>query len=271
MIKLNNAIVPKQYFPDGSQLFNAETFKDCDFSWGEVVGFRTIITWNYENDEEMATLYFLTRHLQEHGAQNIILVLDYIPNARMDRVKSNTDIFTLKYFAEFINSLNFSEVNVLDPHSNVSTALIDRVRVRSPRDFIKTAIEKCKPDVLFYPDEGAMKRYADLVKCDCGRAFGIKTRDWATGQIKGLEVHGDDVAGKNVLIIDDICSRGGTFYHSALKLKELGANNIYLFITHCENTIFEGELLKDNGLITKIYTTDSIFNKSHEKIEVFKI
>ena len=70
-------------------------------------------------------------------------------------------------------------------------------------------------------------------------------------------------------IIDDICSRGGTFYHSAKKLKEHGANDIYLYVSHCENTILEGDLLKGD-LIKRVYTTDSIFIKSHEKIEVLK-
>ena len=70
-----------------------------------------------------------------------------------------------------------------------------------------------------------------------------------------------------MLIIDDICSKGGTFYHSAKKLKELGAKNIYLYISHCENTILQGDLLT-SGLIERVFTTDSIFTKSHEKIEV---
>ena len=78
------------------------------------------------------------------------------------------------------------------------------------------------------------------------------------------------VNGKDVLIIDDICSRGGTFYHSAKALKEAGAKNIYLYVTHCENTILEGELLT-SGLIEKVYTTNSIFTKEHEMIEVFEL
>ena len=39
--------------------------------------------------------------------------------------------------------------------------------------------------------------------------------------------------------------------------------------THCENTIYEGELLKNNGLIEKIYTTDTILtNLESPKIEL---
>jgi ribose-phosphate pyrophosphokinase len=60
---------------------------------------------------------------------------------------------------------------------------------------------------------------------------------------------------------------GGTFYHSAKKLKELGAAKIYLYISHCESSILKGEVLT-SGLIEKVYTTDSIFTQKHEKIEV---
>jgi ribose-phosphate pyrophosphokinase len=74
------------------------------------------------------------------------------------------------------------------------------------------------------------------------------------------------IAGRNVLIVDDICSKGGTFYHSAKRLKEAGAANIYLYITHCEQTIFEGELLKDDSLIKHIFTTNTIFLTEHNKI-----
>ena len=74
---------------------------------------------------------------------------------------------------------------------------------------------------------------------------------------------------QKILIVDDISSRGGTFYHSAKKLKELGAKEIYLYVSHCENTILEGEVLS-SGLIDRVFTTNSIFTKEHEKVEVFE-
>ena len=49
----------------------------------------------------------------------------------------------------------------------------------------------------------------------------------------------------------------------------MGAGDIYLYITHCENTILNGDIL-DSGLIEKVYTTESIFTKEHEKIYVIK-
>ena len=123
---------------------------------------------------------------------------------------------------------------------------------------------------MFYPDEGAGKRYSGMIPLPY--SFGIKKRDWATGQIKGLDAAGDtdSIKDKNILLVDDICSKGGTFYFSAKKLKELGAKNIYLYVTHCENTIFEGEILKGE-LFSRVFTTDSILTKTDEMIHIFKL
>lgn len=54
------------------------------------------------------------------------------------------------------------------------------------------------------------------------------------------------------------------------KLKELGAEKVFLYVTHCENTILEGEVLS-SGLIEKVYTTDSLLTTTHEKIEVMEL
>lgn len=229
------------------------------------------IKWSYENDAELFTLICIRRFYQK---LTCILFLPYICHARMDRIKNPDEVFTLKYFCEVINSLNFEQVHVLDAHSNVSLALLDRVVAWEPAAAINEAIyhlsvklagsvdhtariEAKENLIAFYPDEGAMKRYS--TNTPLPYAFGIKKREWETGKILGLDIMNKElVAGKNVLIIDDICSRGGTFYHSAKALKEAGANRIFLYITHAEKTMIEGEMYNGN-LIEKIYTTDSIF------------
>lgn len=234
------------------------------------------IEWKYENDAELFTLICARRHYAECDMR---LILPYIPHARMDRVKDETDVFTLKYFCEIINSLNFAEVWVLDPHSNVSLALLDRVSQIPVMHTIHECLnrlvyeighdcdhetrEKVYQDlVLFFPDEGSMKRYSSEVDF-LPYAFGIKKRDWKTGQIQGLQLmNGELVKDKNVLIIDDICSRGGTFYHAAKALKEAGAANIYLYVTHAENTMVKGDMYNDPDLIKKIYTVETIFDSN---------
>lgn len=265
MIELNEKKIEIGKFPDGTILMKEYVAKD--FSGNQTAD----ITWKFENNEELVALIYLTRHLQSHGIENIHLYMPYIPNARQDRVKSDEDVFTLKYFAEIINSLHFTSVRVLDPHSSVSEALIDRIVIDSPKKNIVKVLEKIETKdrklLMFYPDEGAMKRYSGMI--DRPYTFGMKKRDWETGKIEGLEVCGmtEQVAGSDILIVDDISSRGGTFFFSAKALKEIGAKDIYLYVSHCENTILEGEVLS-SGFVKKVFTTDSIYTGCNEKIEV---
>lgn len=276
MITLNNQPIQIQHFPDGTQKLN------CDMN---LIHFNTFpalaeITWYYENEAEAMTLYYLNAHLREAGVEVVILNMPYIPNARFDRVKDKDEIFTLKYFARFINSMGFNSVTVYDPHSYVSEALIDHLIIRTPEDMIRKVLteyiskkESGNTPVLFFPDEGAIKRYSHMAsKFHTEFAFGMKNRDWKTGVIKNLTLTGDTEAIKNrpVLIIDDICSKGGTFYHSAKALLEAGASKVYLYITHCENTILDGEMIQSD-MIDHVYTTNSIFTKEHPKITVLSI
>lgn len=265
MIKLNGTPVEIGSFPDGTMLIKQAVPQEN----------KITISWFYESDRETLAIVYLANHLRSHGCDNIHLYMPYIPNARQDRVKTEEDVFTLKYFAGIINSLNFRTVTVLDPHSTVSEALIERIVIEKPVKLIENAIaaiteEEGEAPSMFYPDEGAGKRYSGMIALPY--AFGIKKRDWKTGKILGLDVAGDvdNIAGKNILIVDDICSKGGTFYFSAQKLKELGAKNIYLHISHCENSILDGEVLK-SGLVKKVFTTDSILTKEHPMIQAVNL
>jgi len=258
MFKINNVPLLIERYPDKTPRLNI-TVDSCPVT----------IEWYYEKDEEIL-LFFIVRHLRERFAvKNLTLYMPYIPHARMDRVKNQPEVFTLKYFCEFINSLHFDKIIVRDAHSNVSPALINNVSSEPIDGNIRKLINNLldpKRDIVFYPDEGSCKRYSEMISFPC--AFGIKKRDWNTGKILKLEVHGElPISPFNVLIIDDISSYGGTFLHSAKNLKELGADKVYLYITHCENSILKGDLI-NSGLLEKIYTTKSIYTGDHPLIEV---
>ena len=254
MITVNGIKVTQGNFPDKTLLmkFDPELIPD-DKNDIE-------IWWFYENDAELFTLVCLKRHLDQYFFPDTFrLFMPYIPHARQDRTKTQEDVFTLKYFCEIINSLNFSVVWVRDAHSNVSLALLNNVREMPITSYVRDAIQRSEAEALFFPDEGAMKRYSDLFK-NMPYAFGMKKRDWKTGQILGLDlINPENIAGKKVLIVDDICSRGGTFYHSAKALKAAGAKSVSLYVTHCEETITLGEMAASDNLVDHVYTTHSIF------------
>ena len=255
MIRVGEISIPwgQSMFPDHSLLIKLDPDK--------IIALKDTITikWLYEGDSELFTLICVKRHIDYHcHGVDVVLDMPYIPHARMDRVKAKEDVFTLKYFAEIINSLNFKRVFVRDAHSNVSLALINNVYDWGVRGYIEMAVEKSGAEVLFFPDEGAMKRYSE--QSPMPYAFGMKKRDWETGKILGLDIiNAENIVGKDVLIVDDICSRGGTFYHSAKALKAAGAKSVSLYVTHCEETITLGELAASDGLVDHVYTTESIF------------
>lgn len=254
MIKVGNVEIKQGQFPDGTLLMKFDPNGDEFDTRGNI-----LVEWYYENDAELFSLICVKRHLDRvYSYSDVVLEMPYIPHARMDRVKSDEDVFTLKYFCEVINSLNFKVVHVRDAHSNVSLALLNNVEEMPITNYVLDAIFEAQADVLFFPDEGAMKRYSGGF--DIPYAFGMKKRDWKTGQIQGLDIiNAEAVKDKNVLIVDDICSRGGTFYHSAKALKAAGAKSVSLYVTHCEKTIILGEMASTDGLVDHVYTTKSIF------------
>lgn len=256
-------------FPDGTKLIKYNpTFGDGAYR----------ITWLYDNDGELFQLVALTQHLKAKGIE-VHLKMPYVPNARMDRVKNKDEVFTLKYFSNVINWLGFKSVTICNPHSTVSEALFDRVHVdfdcvvEDVKHILETSLDKI--DVLYFPDEGACKRYSDLLApLGLPVAFGIKKRDWKTGKILGIDIAGyDDIKGKNILMIDDICAYGGTFYYSACALKDKGANDISCYVTHLENSVMDlqkGKLIQGD-LIKTIYATNSIFRgEANHKIKIIR-
>lgn len=194
MILVNDKQVEFTKFPDGTTSFRYNPFGSMTRIFN--------ITWKYDGDEECILLWYLVNHIRDHDRDvRLRLLLPYIPNARMDRVKNADEVFTLKWFAQFINMLDFDDVLV--------DGKIERLELTSP----------------------------------------------------------EKVTDRNVLIVDDICSRGGTFTFTAKALKEAGANEVYLYVTHCENTIHSGTVLTD-GLISRVFTTDSIYRGNSEMISL---
>lgn len=180
----------------------------------------------------------------EYCRQNIpcTLLMPYIPYARQDRICNKGEAFSLKVFANILNSCNFSRVIVDHPHSNVSTALIDNiVMIKKPFISYDTIIQCLKDrNVTFVaPDQGAVKM-VQKIAFDFAKnrsdyktinvVVGDKQRDLKTGEIINHTIN-SDVNGKYCVILDDIVDGGRTFVSLAKILKEKGAKTIDLITT----------------------------------------
>lgn len=275
MILVNDKPVTPIVFPNGEIRFDVKDLLPTPTT-------RIKVTLRFENNSELMELFFLKKHLdagQIHPTP-VDLIMPYIPYSRMDRTEG-IEVFTLKYFADFINGLNFRYVQVLEPHSNVSLALFDRLLVSSLSDLgmVSGALTEIHAETgemptLIYPDAGAMKRYAGE---HAGHHKGVflyaeKTRNFRTGKITSLTLIGKKIPeAKVALIVDDLSSYGGTFLATAEALKEAGFEKVYLLIAHAENVIRDGSLLEADSPIDHVFTTDSIFNGSHPKMTVNRI
>ncbi len=187
---------------------------------------------------DMFKLMLVKDVLDDLGCTDVYLSLPYIPNARADRRFTAGSAHPLKVFCNTLNQLNFKRVYVSDPHSDVATSLIDRVQVASQTIHFKLLqheLKRLSEDyILCAPDLGATKKIFDTVM-ELGHEDylqAVKIRDVKTGNIVKCDIQCDDLAGKDVVLIDDLSDAGGSFIFLARKLKEKGAGNIILYTTH---------------------------------------
>lgn len=222
-----------------------------------------IITAKIMDSEGLVSLMMLNDALRrEFKNCKFVLSLGYIPYARQDRVCNKGEAFSLKVFTQLINDMYFDEVNVVDPHSDVATALLDNVHnVLTQADMISNYLPLSRQirnlDVtLVSPDVGASKKTQIVAERNGGHSFiqGVKYRNPKTGALSGFDYHGE-VAGLDLLIVDDICDGGGTFLGLAKELFTGGANSVSLFVSH--GIFSKGIESLFAGGIREIYTTNT--------------
>lgn len=169
----------------------------------------------------------------------ITAVIPYFPYARQDRVCNPGEALSVSVVAGMINSLNLNCVEIVDPHSGVTPALIKNVQVRDQAYYMNKVRARLADSVspkdvwLMAPDQGAYKKVLDLVAPNnfAGFMHAIKERDPKTMEIKQVKIQGD-VQGKHILVVDDICDGGRTFLELGAILREQKAASIRLFVTH---------------------------------------
>ncbi len=262
MIYINDVEIEFSAFPNGEILVNTDILNNIDKN---IKSIRVDFKW--QENEDLLNLYFAIKHLRYTNNDKYLpidLYVYYMPYSRMDR-SQNGSCFTLFHVSSLINSilLPLDKVYIVEPHSDVALKLIpNSTRINAITPLMKNIL-KLNPgiDVICYPDKGAKARFQDdsvnlpIVYCE-------KVRDFESGNITGLNlVTTTSVINKNVLILDDLCSAGGTFYYTALELKKAGVKDVFLGVCHMEQNIVNGKLFKEESPINHIYCFDTMINK----------
>jgi ribose-phosphate pyrophosphokinase len=195
-----------------------------------------IIGFMYESNDDLINLALLCDALDGvNSSLPRVLSIGYVPYGRQDRRCNEGEPHSLKVISRFINSMGFSSVLVMDPHSDVIEALINNVRIVGVEKICSNFIIYSDYDYLVSPDGGAYKKVNKVAQMTNVPVIrGDKVRDTETGKISNITVHCDEgqLQGKKVLIVDDICDGGGTFNGLALELLNKGAHTVDLYVTH---------------------------------------
>jgi ribose-phosphate pyrophosphokinase len=253
---------------------NIQKFSDGEFQpvFNESVrgDYVFLVQSTYSPSDNLMELLMMIDAARRASAGYITAVIPYFGFARQDRKDKPRVAIASKLVANLLTVAGANRVMTMDLHAPQIQGFFD-----IPVDHLDSSaifipyIENLKIENLIFaaPDVGSTNRVrevakyfeADMVICD-------KQRKRAN-EIAAMTVIGD-VAGRNVVLIDDICDTAGTLCKSAALLKERGALSVRAFCTHA---VLSGKAYENitNSALEELVVCDTIPLKQEcDKIKV---
>jgi ribose-phosphate pyrophosphokinase len=227
----------------------------------EVLLVNTLSSDRFDPNRYLLEYIFAIKNLTERGTESIVVLMPYLPYSRQDAVFREGESFTSKYILELFRDLGVKTLFSVTFHLHrqqtgdfvPGIALHDVSGIDALRDYLmKRYIREEKP-VFVAPDEEAGKwaqRIADPVN---GEVFIFeKRRNHATGAV---ETCGEIPEGRNVIIVDDMISTGGTIRNAVEICRTFKSRKVVVCAVH---GIFSQPPLRDIDI--DIVTTNTIDN-----------
>lgn len=193
------------------------------------------------------------------SANRITAVIPFYGYARQDRKDQPRVPITAKLVANLLTAAGANRVLTMDLHSQQIQGFFD-IPVdhlyASPVFFNHLSNINKDKLVVCSPDVGGMKMaaaYADMIGAGLGLV--AKKRRSAT-TVEAINVVGE-VAGCDILLVDDITETAGTLTAAAKMLRDCGARSVRAAVSHCILNEIAYERLR-SGVIDELITTDSI-------------
>ena len=209
------------------------------------------------------------QNVKRLGAKIVTCVMPYHIYSRQDRESRLGEPFSSKFLASMLESAGVNNFLTVNSHSygknplkdffNESLAIsLSAIPLLSKA--IRARINENEDIICFSPDEGALKLAKEAAEAIDSPFYGAirKSRDPNTGEIS-QELMGINVSIKNrdVIIIDDLVSSGGTMIGAARILKQQGAKSVSLSYVHGVHSHENFKSLQQEK-IKVILTTDTI-------------
>ncbi|MBP3907153.1 MAG: ribose-phosphate diphosphokinase [Peptostreptococcaceae bacterium] len=254
-------------FSDGEISVNiTETVRGCDV-------FVIQSTNNPVNDNLMELLIMIDA-LKRASAGRITAVMPYYGYARQDRKAKSRDPITAKLVANLITAAGADRVLTMDLHAAQIQGYFD-----IPLDHLQGGKiladyfngKQIEDLVVVSPDLGSVTRsrkFANTLNGDVPIAIIDKRRPKAN-VCEVMNIIGE-VAGKNVILLDDMIDTAGTIVNAANALKEYGAKDVYACCTH---GVLSGPAIEriENSAIDELIVLDTIELPEEKKIDKIQI
>ncbi|HVF69135.1 MAG TPA: ribose-phosphate diphosphokinase [Xanthomonadales bacterium] len=220
------------------------------------------------NDSIMELLLMIDA-AKRSSATEISAIIPYFGYSRQDRKEMPRVPISSSLVAHMIVNSGATQILTIDLHSQQQQGF-----VRIPWDNLYGSYailpmikaKKIKNLVVASPDKGGMVQatgYARLLGAE-GVALVYKERDVAVNDKSDTSAMIGKVRDKNVLLVDDVISTGGTIVNAATFLKEQGAKSVRLAIVH---GVFAGDaaLKIKNPAVDEVFVTDTIEQREEIK------
>jgi ribose-phosphate pyrophosphokinase len=211
------------------------------------------------SNHHLMEMFIMMDALRRASASRITAVIPFYGYARQDRKDQPRVPITAKLVANLLVAAGANRVLTMDLHAQQIQGFFD-----IPVDHLYAAPviyqhlhhRKLQNLVVVSPDVGGLKMaYAYAQQLDAELAIVAKRRKSPT-ETEATAVIGD-IAGKNVLIVDDLTETAGTLTSAATLLKERGAEKIMACVSHALLNDLGIERLRKSS-IDELITTDTV-------------
>jgi len=210
----------------------------------------------YPQDEKIIELLLIGDALMERGFEKLRMIVPYFAYSRQDRVTKDGEPISVRAIMRALG-LYYDELYVFDIHNPETLKFFPGKAVNvSPAKAIGDYFRDRMGDgLVLAPDKGALERARAVAE-----VLGLEYSHFEKERISPTEVRMTpvdvDVRGKNVLIVDDIISTGGTMVRAANLLREMGAKKVFVAATH--GVFAEGAIDRVNRAVDELAVTNTI-------------
>lgn len=186
-------------------------------------------------NDNIIELLILVNALKENSAKMITAIIPYFGYARQDKIDKAGAPITAKLMADLFKTAGVNKFITIDIHSQRDQNYLKPLINLDPLPIFANYIRKnisLKNTIIVAPDNGAIPRALKLAKLLDPLPVLLMEKYRPKQDVAKISKFKENIAGKNIIITDDMIDTAGTITATCNELIEHKVNNIYVFATH---------------------------------------